>query len=434
MKLSAPMSWGRVPHAPQRLRRLQDRAALPPADAGRSRLAYGNGRSYGDACLNSAGELLLTRGLDRFIAFDDASGVLQCEAGVLLDDIITALLPRGWFLPVTPGTRYATLGGAVANDVHGKNHHRAGTIGEHVLALTLLRSDGSQIDCSRGANSDWLQASIGGLGLTGVIVDLRLQLRRVESAWMDSETLVFDTLGGFFELSAASLAEWEYTVSWIDCLHGDGTRRRGVFSRATHAGSRPAPATTRSRSVPLTPPFSLVNGVSLRAFNSLYFERQRRRAGRQAEPLLPFFYPLDTLLSWNRIYGPRGFYQYQCVVPRAVQAEATAELLNVISASGSGSFLAVLKTFGDRANAGLLSFPMAGTTLALDFPNEGERTRALFERLDAVVQAAGGRVYMAKDALMNRAFFRSGYPKLDEFQRFRDPGIASDLSRRLIDD
>ncbi len=351
----------------------------------------------------------------------------------MLDDIITVLLPRGWFLPVTPGTRFVTLGGAIANDVHGKNHHRTGTIGHHVLSLTLLRTDGSRIDCSREHGADWLRATVGGLGLTGLITTVRLRMLRVAGPWIESDVLTFSTLDDFFRLSRESEAAFDYIVSWIDCVHGSARSTRGVFFRGNHSASAEPPPVQRVWTVPLTPPLSLINRMSLRAFNSVYFHGQRRHTGPRLEPLLSFFYPLDGLLGWNRIYGPRGFYQYQCVVPRAVEADTTAELLATIRRAGRGSFLAVLKTFGERSAAGILSFPMAGTTLALDFPNEGVVTEALFQRLDAVVREAGGRLYPAKDARMGRDLFQTGYPGLVEFLRYRDPGIASDLSRRLFD-
>lgn len=427
-------SWGRLSAQPHRVQRLSDRHRLDlargPAEG--PGLPYGNGRSYGDVCLNSGGLLWATRGLDRFIEFDPISGVIECEAGVLLDDIIAVALPAGWFLPVTPGTRFVTLGGAIANDVHGKNHHRAGTLGEHVLGLTLARSDGSRIDCSPAHEARWLRATIGGLGLTGLIVRARLQLQPVPGPWLQTESLSYDKLADFFHLSRESERNWDYHVSWLDCVHGGEFEARGVFFRANHiAHDAPAPA-ARTRSLPLTPPFSLINQTSLRAFNKAYFALNRRRTGLQYQHLLPFFYPLDGLLGWNRIYGPRGFYQYQCVLPRAVETDAVAGLLRAIRVSGQGSFLAVLKTFSDRASAGLLSFPMAGTTLALDFPNQGARTEQLFAQLDAIVGAAGGRLYPAKDARMPAALFRQGYPRLAEFLPYRDAGIASAMSRRLM--
>lgn len=434
--VAAVAAWGRLEQPLHRVTPLRDRHALDlqPASAEAPALPFGNGRSYGDACLNPGQRLWATRALDRFIAFDAATGVIACEAGVLLDEIIAAALPHGWFLPVTPGTRFATLGGAIANDVHGKNHHAAGTFGEHVLSLELARSDGSRRHCSRSENADWFAATIAGLGLTGVIVSARLQLLKVPGEWLATEVLPFDTLATFFALSRESEPHWAYHVAWVDCVHGGrgAGDARGIFFRANHSGHDAPPPPVRERSMPLTPPLSLVNRLSLRAFNSAYFRSHRLRGGPRLQHWRPFFYPLDGVRDWNRLYGPHGFYQHQCVLPRAVEEAAAAELLAAIRASGSGSFLAVLKTFGDRPSAGLLSFPMAGTTLALDFPNEGERTRALLARLDAIVGAAGGRIYPAKDAAMARALFEQGYPRLPEFLPYRDPGISSAMSRRLM--
>lgn len=426
-------AWGRLSRELHRVVRVDDRTA-PLAGSGPRMLPFGYGRSYGDVCLNSGGGLWLMRGLDRFIHFDEATGVLECEAGVLLDEIIAVLLPRGWFLPVTPGTRFVTLGGAVANDVHGKNHHGSGTLGEHVLSLTLLRTDGNRITCSPQVATEWFRATVGGLGLTGVITSLKLQMRRVAGPWIAGQTITFDTLDDFFKLSRESEAAFDYIVSWIDCVHGSSRCTRGVFFRGNHSASQRVAPVVRTRSMSFTPPVSLINALSLRAFNRTYYLLQRLRTGAAEQHLLPFFYPLDSLLGWNRIYGPRGFYQYQCVVPKSCEAQATAELLATIRASRQGSFLAVLKTFGDRPAAGLLSFPMSGTTLALDFPNQGPRTAELFRKLDAIVSAAGGRVYMAKDGCMSPAMCRAGYPALAEFARYRDPGISSNLARRLLDD
>ena len=395
-------------------------------------LPFGNGRSYGDVCLNPGGTLWSTRGLDRFIAFDRENGSLECEAGVLLKEIIEVALPHGWFLPVTPGTQFVTLGGAIANDVHGKNHHQAGTFGEHIERIVLQRTDGTRIECGPLSARDWLEATIGGLGLTGVIVSAKLRLKRVPGPWLETEAITFSSLQEFFSLSHSSDSSWEHTASWIDCVGHTARETRGVFFRGNFVVCDARPPRIRPRRFPLTPPISLVNGVSLRLFNQAYFHLNRRRSGRSLSYFAPFFYPLDSLLDWNRIYGPRGFYQYQCVVPRSAELDAIGELLGSIAESGTGSFLAVLKTFGDRRPAGLLSFPMAGTTLSLDFPNFGERTKRLFTRLNAIVLAAGGRLYPAKDACMTRDMFERGYPRLGDFLQYRDSGISSAMSRRLI--
>jgi FAD/FMN-containing dehydrogenase len=389
------------------------------------------GRSYGDVCLNPNGVLWTTAGLDRFVQFDESTGRLVCEAGVLLGDIQRMAIPRGWILPVTPGTQLVTVGGAVANDVHGKNHHVHGSFGDHVRWLKLARTDGEIIECGPKLSPDWFTATVGGLGLTGVIVEAEIQLRRVVGPWLETETVPYADLDEFFALADESEAGWEHTVSWIDCIAGG--RGRGLFMRGnwTEVHARPEPKGCRV-TMPFTPPVSLVNGLSLRAFNSLYFTLKKWRAGRKITHYKPFFYPLDNILQWNRIYGPRGFFQYQSVVPREVGRDSVHAMLSEIASAGAGSFLAVLKTFGNRQALGMMSFPQPGVTLALDFPNKGRRTLRLFERLDAIVGEAGGRIYPAKDARMPRELFEAGYPRLAEFLPYRDPGISSAMSRRLM--
>lgn len=426
-------SWGRYPRVAQRRLAIGDRGAPLPAAEGLL-LPYGNGRSYGDSCLNAGGTVLATRGLDRFIAFDPACGVLRCEAGVLLDEILALVVPQGWFLPVTPGTRFVTVGGAIANDVHGKNHHRAGTFGHHVRRFELLRSDGSRRECSAQDNADWFGATIGGLGLTGLMTWVELQLRRIANPWIVGETLRFRSLAEFARLSQAADADHEYTVAWIDCAAAPGTR--GLFMRGNHApalpAARPAAAARRLR-VPFTPPLSLIGGPTLRAFNALYYHRPVGGRGRAAvSHYEPFFYPLDGILDWNRVYGPRGFLQYQCAVPVVGGLEALDEVLGRIAASGTGSFLAVLKQFGALESPGWLSFPRPGFTLALDFPNRGPATFVLLDRLDEIVAAAGGALYPAKDARMSGALFRAAYPAWERFAAYIDPRFSSSFWRRVM--
>ncbi len=430
------LSWGRYPRVHQSAVGLHDRQAPLPAFDGFA-LPRGNGRSYGDSCLTPGGTLLHTRRLDRFIAFDPASGLLDCEAGVLLDEIIELVLPQGWFLPVTPGTRYVTVGGAIANDVHGKNHHRTGSFGDHVLAFDLLRSDGSRTTCTpSGGDDDLFAATIGGLGLTGVITRATLRLRRVPGPWMEVENIRFDSLEEFFALSRESAYSHEYAVAWIDCLARGSSRGRGHFTRADHAsalGGGPGALVQRQLSMPLTPPVSLVNRLTLRPFNQLYYWRQPVRRRRSRSHLLPFFYPLDGIRHWNRMYGPRGFLQYQCVIPPSEAAAGIAALLEEIARSGHGSFLAVLKEFGHRSSSGMLSFPRPGTTLALDFPHTGDAVLRLLDRLDRVVDDAGGAVYAAKDARMSASSFRRAYPRLDAFRKHLDPRLISGFWRRVME-
>jgi FAD/FMN-containing dehydrogenase len=424
-------SWGRLSADEHVVAEINDRSQIPALlQSHQPGLAYGMGRSYGDICLNPGGVLWKTKKLDRFISFDNKTGILRCEAGVLLRDIQNLAIPRGWILPVTPGTQLVTVGGAIANDVHGKNHHALGSFGDHLLQIRLVRTTGETIDCSRDQHPDWLSATIGGLGLTGVIVEAKIQLRKVGSAWLNTETLVYSNLDEFFQLADGSEAKWQHTVSWIDCLSGTG---RGIFMRGNPAveDSLIKPK-ARQLTMPFIPPVSLVNRLTLYPFNNTYFYLQKRQAGPRIVHYEKFFYPLDNLLEWNRMYGPKGFFQYQSVVPRSIGKQAVQAMLKEIARSGDGSFLAVLKTFGNREALGMMSFPQPGVTLALDFSNNGVRTLKLFERLDAIVREAGGRIYPAKDARMPRDLFERGYPKLHEFLAYRDPGISSALSRRLI--
>lgn len=424
-------SWGRLAPTEHRVTALSapDRVAREIA-ATAPGLAHGMGRSYGDECLNPDGLLWLTSGLNHFIGFDEQSGRLVCEAGVLLRDIQRMSVPRGWMLPVTPGTQLITVGGAIANDVHGKNHHLVGSFGDHVRRLQLARTDGSTLECGPDLAPEWFAATVGGMGLTGVIVTVELQLRRVAGPWFATETVPYANIDEFFALSDASEATWEHTVSWVDCLGGGG---RGLFMRGNPSAAinRPLPQ-PHTRRMPFVPPVSLVNKLSLPPFNALYYHLNKWRAGRSIVHYEAFNYPLDNLLEWNRMYGPRGFYQYQSVVPRAVGRDAVQAMLDAIGAAGEGSFLAVLKVFGERQSVGMLSFPQPGVTLALDFPNRGAPTLRLFERLDAIVAEAGGRLYAAKDARMPRSLFEAGYPRLAEFMPYRDPGISSAMSRRLM--
>jgi FAD/FMN-containing dehydrogenase len=425
-------SWGRLSNDSHKVLTLSDVNSakglikLKDSEFG---LPYGMGRSYGDVGLNPTGLLWLTSGLNHFIAFDEATGLLQCEAGILLRDIQRLFIPRGWMLPVTPGTQMVTVGGAIANDIHGKNHHAYGSFGDHVRHLKMARTDGQIIECGPSLHPEWFAATIGGLGLTGVIVEAQIQLKKTSGPWLDTETMPYSNLNEFFDLSDSSERDWEHTVSWIDCLSGSG---KGIFMRANPSESKELPSPKGSKRMPFTPPISLVNSLSLKPFNFAYYNLQKYNVGKNIAHYEPFFYPLDKLLEWNRMYGPKGFFQYQSVIPRDAGHDATKAMLYEIERANEGSFLAVLKTFGNRESLGMLSFPQPGVTLALDFPNHGERTLKLFERLDSIVREAKGRIYPAKDARMPKELFEAGYPKLQEFQQYRDPRISSSLSRRLM--
>jgi len=424
-----PMSWGRLPHGAQQVVGLSSR--FEPLPAAESMLPYGNGRSYGDVCLNDDGSLLATRRLDRFIAFDPASGVFECEAGVLFSEIIELVLPCGWFPPVTPGTSLLTLGGAIANDVHGKNHHRLGSFGNHLIEFELLRSSGEILLCSPQQNAGWFAATVGGMGLTGLIRRAKIQLRRVPGPWIRGDSLRFSGLGEFFALSRESDQDYEYTVSWIDCTASGARRGRGIFMRGNHAPASGRPPPASALRMPLTPPISLVNSPSLNAFNRLYFHRPSAQARDALWHYRPFFYPLDGIGNWNRMYGPGGFFQYQCVVPQSDAEAALNEMLTRIGRSGMGSFLAVLKTFGHLPSLGMMSFPRPGATLALDFPNGGAATLSLLESLDEITRSAGGAVYPAKDARMSAASFQQYFPAWRRFGEYVDPRFSSSFWRRV---
>ncbi|MDE2451198.1 MAG: FAD-binding oxidoreductase [Gammaproteobacteria bacterium] len=428
-------SWGNTLRAEHALIDLDSRfEPFPVGPAGARVLPFGNGRSYGDCCLNPGGTLVRMRRLDRFIVFDRERGILECEAGVLLQEILRLVVPCGWFLPVTPGTQLVTVGGAIANDVHGKNHHRAGTFGCHVRRLTLLRSDRGRLQCSARENSDLFAATIGGLGLTGLILAAEIALRPIPGPWLEVEAIPFGRLDEFLQLSAESDRTHEYTVAWIDCGAAGRQLGRGIFQRANHAraeSSRSRGSRRRPLAIPFAPPISAVNAATARAFSVLYYRRQHARAGQRLMHYEPFFYPLDGLAHWNRLYGPSGFHQYQCVLPGRVARDSLQSLLEVISQARAGTFLSVLKGFGERRSPGLLSFPQSGVTLAVDFPASSGRTASLLARCDGIVAAAGGRLYPAKDARMPGVLYRDGYPQCREFAAFVDPRCSSGFWRRV---
>lgn len=429
-----PESWGHYPKAEQTTCPMFWRTGPLPPTSGATVLPYGLGRSYGDSCLNDQNVLLLTRPLDHLLDFDAENGLICCEAGVSLEEILRLILPHQWFLPITPGTKFITVGGAIANDVHGKNHHRAGTFGCHVTRFELLRSTGERLVCSPTQNAGWFAATVGGLGLTGLITWAELKLRRVHNSMIEMESVKFANLDEFFTISAESDQRFEYTVAWLDCLTGGHSLGRGIFLRGNHAGAEIKtlePHRPPRSTVPFDFPHAALNRFSIRAFNTLYYARQRKQTAVTTVHYDPFFYPLDAINRWSRIYGRRGFFQYQFVVPLAQDQPAIRRILTRIAASGHGSFLAVLKTFGPVKSPGLLSFPRPGVTLALDFPNQGAATLALFEELDRMVLAAGGRIYPAKDARMSARMFQESYPEWPQFRQWIDPQFSSSFWRRV---
>jgi len=408
------------------------RAATPG-----SLLPYGLGRSYGDSCLNGGRELIDCRRLNRMLGFDESTGMLRCESGVSISDIIDVFLPKGWFPPVTPGTQFVTVGGAIANDVHGKNHHCAGTFGAHVRQIALHRSNDGLVICNSKIDSDMLRATIGGLGLTGVIAWADIQLKRVTGPWIDAEAIPFQSLKTFLDLShdSESNDRFEYTVAWLDCFAGRDPR--GIFFRGNHAADHGAGQEKdfrrkRALKLPFALPGWMLNRYSMKAFNSLYYRTHAASKGPALTPYDSFFYPLDSIRQWNLLYGKQGFLQYQCVIPET-NLEAFAELLDRVARSGMGSFLGVLKQFGPAPPAGMLSFPRPGLTLALDFAMRGERTLQLMQSLDEVVRQCGGALYPAKDARMSPSMFEASFPGWRSFVPYIDPKLSSSFWRRVTE-
>jgi len=424
LSLEPVAGWGRHPigrgtvSRPERL--------LLPSD-GRPVLARGLGRSYGDAAVPaSPGALVLeTARADRIVAFDRERGTLTCEAGLSLTEILRIFLPRGWFPPVTPGTTFVTVGGCVACDVHGKNHHRDGSFGRFVDRLVIQVADGRTIECGPARDRELFLATVGGMGLTGLITEVTLRLQPVETGWMVVETAPVPGLRAMLDGLRDAGKDWPYTVGWIDCLARGASLGRGILMRGRHASRSEAPAgpppEPRQLAVPLDAPEWLLSPVLMRGFNSAYYLDRLRRSRRPARPVPyhGFFYPLDAIGGWNRLYGGRGFLQYQCVVPHAAGLPVVSELLERVARAGTASFLAVIKDCGSESDA-YLSFPLEGTTLALDLPYRGPRTEALVHELNAVLIAAGGRIYLAKDAVTRPEDFARMVPRLPEWRKVRD--------------
>ncbi|NTU53045.1 MAG: FAD-binding oxidoreductase [Chlorobiaceae bacterium] len=375
----------------------------------------GLGRSYGDSALGD--HILSTKRLNHFLEFDATTGLLHCEAGISLSEILTLFVPKGWFLPVTPGTQFVTVGGAIASDVHGKNHHVAGCFCDHVEHLDILLDPERIIRCSPYQHPDLFHATCGGMGLTGMIIAAAIRLKPIQSAFIDQTTFKARNLEeslNLFEIHAAA----PYSVAWIDCITGGPSLGRSLLMTGDHAtkGSL-IPGKNARIGLPLDMPSILLNRYSILAFNTLYYHRIRKVSVQSHVHYEPFFYPLDSINDWNRMYGKNGFTQYQFVVPKDAGRKAMPVILKTIVDAGKGSFLAVMKAFG-KQNNNLLSFPIEGYTLALDFKIEPELF-PLLDRLDAMVHDHGGRVYLTKDSRMSPSTFRSGYKTWTRFQELR---------------
>lgn len=434
--------WGRFPVVDSDVLRPRSFAAAGEAVAAGT-IARGNGRAYGDAAIGAVRTVAMT-GFDRVRSFDPATGRIRLEAGVLLSDVIDTFGPRGFLPFVVPGTRFVSVGGAIAADVHGKNHHCEGGFGRYVDSLLLRTGQGEVIEASREQNSDAFFATVGGMGLTGLILEATMRLRPVETGWIRERVISASDLDAAMRALEASNAA-TYSVAWIDCVAGGRDLGRSLIYLGEHAGRGelaegveifPAGRSPGVR-VPVDLPSMALNRAGVRAFNELYYRMGARRAGgSHVVSLHPYFFPLDSIGEWNRIYGKRGFLQHQCVIPEQGARDVLGEILGRVARRGDASFLAVLKKLGQ--GDGILSFPLPGYTLALDFPVKGDILNFLDE-IDRLVVAAGGRLYLAKDARQSRATFAAGYPALQRFNAIRrslDPAgnIRSKLSQRLFDE
>jgi FAD/FMN-containing dehydrogenase len=420
-------AWGRLP-APGKEIFSED---LERATQGAT-LTRGLGRSYGDSSLPAAPEdrVIATPLANRLLSFDEQTGVLRAEAGFCLAELNRIFLPRGWFPPVTPGTQFVTLGGMVASDVHGKNHHREGTFGAHVRSLRMRLADDSIVDCSPTVHPDLFQGTIGGMGLLGHILEVEFTLHRIPSRWIWMESQRVRGIDEFLEALGRAAPRWPMTMGWIDCLSRGSSMGRGILMAGRWAtadeASRPPPSTPRKWTFPVELPNWALNPLTASAFNTAYYWRHLRRHAAGIVAPDPFFYPLDAILHWNRAYGPRGFTQYQCVLPRAAGPQAVRSFMELLTRLGGSSPLCVIKDCGPQGQ-GTLSFPMEGTSIAVDMAVSPEIQR-IVDALNAFVIEVGGRIYLTKDRFTRPEHFRAMEPRLPAFLEAR---AKWDPKRRL---
>jgi len=429
--------WGNYPEPAQRVQTVGTNEDIvthldQSKSVGHMTLFVGNGRSYGDSCLAQSGNAVRPSGLNQIIAADWDKGIIKAQAGILFSELLKIIVPKGWFFEVTPGSKFVTLGGAIANDVHGKNHHVQGTFGSCISRLALYRSSGETIECSRDTNADLFATTISGLGLTGVILWAEINLKPIASNAIETMSEKFETLEEFVEVSEKMEQDFEYVLAWIDYRSKDVNKCRGVVFAGRHSDKSVKEPSSRKFSVSITPPISLINNFSTWILNGLYYKIHARRKALEIVHYDKFFYPLDKIQHWNRVYGRKGFQQYQCVIPRNVAIHIIKEMLRLINTAGTGSFLSALKIFGDNKSPGLNSFPVEGLSLAIDFP-QTSRLSILFPQLDELVHNSGGRLYPAKDAHMRGADFRRAYAQWEELEASRDPALMSRFWYKVLE-
>lgn len=427
-------SFGRYPKAaPAKVEKLFWRSEIPELNQySKKVLPFGLGKSYGDSCQNNGGVLLDTSAMKKLIAFNPEKDTITVEAGITLKEVLDFIVPRGYFLHSTPGTKLITVGGAIANDVHGKNHHKKGTFGTHIIRFELLRSDGSRTICSTEENNGLFRATIGGLGLTGLITWAEFSIMRVPSQFIKYENIKFGSIEEFFVINAES-EDFEGTVSWIDC-GSKKTMGRGIFTRGSFADPNlddlpKEPKGDKSITFPFD--FNFANPLTVKMFNFAYYAKQLKTIQAGIGHYNSFFYPLDAIYEWNKGYGKKGFLQYQFVLPFEGCIDNLKHIFNTIIDSNMQSCLTVLKTFGDIKSPGMLSFPRPGVTFAIDFPMKGAKTLSILRETDKIAAAAGGVIYPAKDARMSREHFQAFYPAYEEFKQYIDPKFSSDFIRRV---
>jgi FAD/FMN-containing dehydrogenase len=399
-----------------------------------SYLPIGMARSYGDCCLNHGGALISTRGLNRFLSFDEQSGILCCQSGVSLSEILDFAVPKNWFLPVSPGTKHVSVGGAIANDVHGKNHQTAGTFGENVIEFELERSNGERFLCSREKNPELFKATIAGLGLTGLILWAKIRLKKITSPFMKCRNIIFHSLEEFFDVSREFSDQHEYSVAWMDCASKSSQFGRGIFMCADHgADGSDNNYSKRYINLPVYLPKGIVTNYAVSGFNKLYFALMEKRKAEFTAHYDPYFYPLDVIGSWNRIYGKNGFFQFQGVVPYGDNNKLALGVFEILKKSEHCSYLTVVKEFSEREASGLMSFPRKGLTICFDIPNKGPDTLKFIKKLNDYACSAGGAIYPAKDASMSPDNFITSYRNISEFSGFIDKKFSSSFWRRVSD-